>query len=65
MGKAAKLLSRLVVALRTEGVDRNSAVQYVTKLAEVALRTEGVDRNFGLFETDNKKPGRPPHGGRG
>ena len=54
-----------VVALRTEGVDRNYACGEYGSLNEVALRTEGVDRNALSFLLEGTHAGRPPHGGRG
>ena len=38
-------MSLLLVALRTEGVDRNKFTVPNSALVNVALRTEGVDRN--------------------
>ena len=62
----ASLTISSVVALRTEGVDRNLLTQAdVTAPAAVALRTEGVDRNHELECLKEADIGRPPHGGRG
>ena len=44
-------LIRCTVALRTEGVDRNTWALYADKShSPVALRTEGVDRNISGYE---------------
>ena len=54
-----------IVALLTEGVDRNGDQDDNAAEDTVALLTEGVDRN----QNDPCKvltdEGRPPHGGRG
>ena len=43
--------SRWTVALRTEGVDRNSSwLVYGGSRRKVALRTEGVDRNLDIID---------------
>ena len=56
----------LIVALLTEGVDRNndfSKIGFVDM--QVALLTEGVDRNAATITIDKVLESRPPHGGRG
>ena len=55
-----------VVALLTEGVDRNTRKQFLYMLSRnVALLTEGVDRNTEEKQEAIGIPRRPPHGGRG
>ncbi len=55
-----------LVALHTEGVDRN--LPWCKKLVMdyyVALHTEGVDRNLCIPLERFGAECRPPHGGRG
>ena len=55
-----------LVALLTEGVDRNPPAQRgVQGGAYVALLTEGVDRNYDVGSSNQGVCRRPPHGGRG
>ncbi len=54
-----------VVALLTEGVDRNNPPDGGFAAPRVALLTEGVDRNFDVYCIFKSNVGRPPHGGRG
>ena len=61
-----KVVCSLVrVALRTEGVDRNTPIAAAVTAADVALRTEGVDRNPLSAGTEQTAVRRPPYGGRG
>ena len=60
----AQLIGELV-ALHTEGVDRNAYTFRLLSLSGVALHTEGVDRNLMKHGADMVKDSRPPHGGRG
>ena len=56
----------LSVALRKEGVDRNSTgITHHLRLPVVALRKEGVDRNFSTSGITGIGYSRPPQGGRG
>ena len=54
-----------VVALLTEGVDRNPCPVTVSRNKRVALLTEGVDRNIMGLKDGNSVTRRPPRGGRG
>ena len=55
-----------LVALRTEGVDRNYRLSVLAGICgPVALRTEGVDRNNNKKKDASGRECRPPHGGRG
>ena len=54
-----------IVALPTEGVDRNEVLCGGVRYNPVALPTEGVDRNQHVVHADRDAQGRPPHGGRG
>ena len=59
------LCGKALVALLTEGVDRNMHSVSCRCKTVVALLTEGVDRNnLTLYNTEAVKR-RPPHGGRG
>ena len=54
-----------MVALLTEGVDRNKVTLNELVVYDVALLTEGVDRNLLSLLWEPQGWGRPPHGGRG
>ena len=54
-----------IVALPTEGVDRNLGNLMADAVSNVALPTEGVDRNLPYQWAVWTTARRPPHGGRG
>ena len=59
-------MSRIVVALRKESVDRNLAWCLDCPSANmVALRKESVDRNCQALADDTDKNSRSPQGERG
>ena len=59
-------MSKNLVALLAEGVDRNSFRFVVLAFyVNVALLAEGVDRNARKITARPQRLGRPPRGGRG
>ena len=61
----AVAVSRKLVALLAEGVDRNMRFVSVWSLTFVALLAEGVDRNRSNAKGTLDSWRRPPRGGRG
>ena len=59
-------MTKRLVALHTEGVDRNwKRTVFAAVPRAVALHTEGVDRNANAAAGLSGPGSRPPHGGRG
>ena len=66
MGTTTEIQKPDLVALPTEGVDRNVQLAACPQPTRpVALPTEGVDRNISRRLAAIASAGRPPHGGRG
>ena len=57
---AHRIICSIVVALLTEGVDRNTFPSMPSKRARVALLAEGVDRNYNAKAVEVSTPSHPP-----